>query len=54
MLKNKRLLVLSLLLVLFGGAVLGLKIGYPNQRLIAALFWVVGWIPLVVSYRINR
>jgi len=54
MLKNKRLLVLSLLLVLLGGAVLGLKVGYPNHRLIAALFWVLGWIPLVISWRMNQ
>ena len=54
MLKNKRLLLVSLLLVVLGGAVLGLKAGYPNHRLIAALFWVVSWIPLVISYRTNQ
>ncbi|HKL22859.1 MAG TPA: hypothetical protein VJ904_13710, partial [Tichowtungia sp.] len=54
MLKNKRLLLISLLLVLLGGALLGLKVGYPNHRLIAALFWVVSWIPLVISWRVNH
>jgi len=54
MLKNKRLLLLSLLLALLGGAVLGLKVGYPHHRLIAALFWAAGWIPLVISYRVNQ
>lgn len=54
MLKNKRLLLVSLLLVLLGGAVLGLKVGYPSHRLIAALFWVAGWIPLVISWRMNQ
>ncbi len=54
MLKNKRLLLVSLLLALLGGAVLGLKLGYPRHRLIAALFWVAGWIPLVMSYRMNQ
>jgi len=54
MLKNKRLFLVSLFLALLGGAVLGLKVGYPNHRLIAALFWAAGWIPLVISYRINQ
>ena len=54
MLKNKRLLVLSFLFVILGGAVLGLRIGHPHQRLIAFLVWGAGWVPLVISYRINQ
>lgn len=54
MLKNKRLLLVSLLFLIVAGAVLGLKVGYPSHRLIAALIWVISWIPLVVSYRANQ
>jgi hypothetical protein len=54
MLKNKRLLLVSLLFALLAGCFLGLKFGYPHHRLIAALLWLAGWIPLVISYRINQ
>lgn len=54
MLKNKRLLLVSLLLVLLGGAVLGLNVGYPYHRLFSVLLWGAGWIPLVISYRVNQ
>ncbi|MCU0857269.1 MAG: hypothetical protein MUC65_02550 [Pontiellaceae bacterium] len=54
MLKDKRLLLVSLLFALMAGCVLGLKFGYPHQRLIAALLWLAGWIPLVISYRHNQ
>lgn len=54
MLKNKRLLLVTVLLVVLAGAVLGLKAGYPHHRLWAFGLLAAGWIPLVVSYRINR
>lgn len=54
MLKNKRLLLLSLLLVILGGVVLGIRVGYPHHRLIAVLFWLAGWGPLIISYRHNQ
>jgi hypothetical protein len=54
MLKNKRLLVVSLLLMVVAGAILGLKIGFPHHRLFAALVWLIGWVPIVISYRINH
>ncbi|MGE4489429.1 MAG: YiiX/YebB-like N1pC/P60 family cysteine hydrolase [Kiritimatiellales bacterium] len=54
MLKNKRLLLLSFLPSIIACAVLGLKVGYPYQRLIAALVWLTGWIPLILSWRANQ
>ncbi len=54
MLKNKRLLLITLLLVLATIVVLGMRIGYPHHRLVAFVLLALGWIPLVVSYRINR
>ncbi|QHI69039.1 YiiX/YebB-like N1pC/P60 family cysteine hydrolase [Tichowtungia aerotolerans] len=54
MLKNKRLLLVSLLFVVLAGAVLGLKVLYPHHRLIALLLWLISWIPLVRSYRANQ
>lgn len=54
MLKDKRLLLVSLLFALLAGCVLGLKFGYPHQRPIAALLWLTGWIPLAISYRHNQ
>ncbi|MCF7849022.1 MAG: hypothetical protein K9M45_09245 [Kiritimatiellales bacterium] len=54
MLKNKRLLLVTPLLVVLAGAVLGLKVGYPHHRLWAFILLAAGWIPIMVSYRINR
>jgi hypothetical protein len=54
MFKNKRLLLITLALVLATVVVLGMKIGYPLHRLIAFALLGLGWIPLIVSYRINR
>jgi len=54
MLKNKRLLLIPPLLVLAAIVVLGMKIGYPAHRLAALTLLGLGWIPLIVSYRINR
>jgi hypothetical protein len=54
MLKNKRLLLVTLLLVLAAVVVLGMKIAYPAHRLVAFILLGLGWIPVVVSYQINR
>ena len=54
MLKNKRLLLIPLFLVLAAMVVLGMKIAYPAHRLVAFILLGLGWIPLIVSYRINR
>jgi uncharacterized protein YycO len=34
--------------------VAGLKIGYPYHRLAAFILLVLGWIPVIMSYRMNR
>ena len=54
MLKNKRLLLVTLLLVAVATIQLGMRIGYPYHRLLALLLLGLGWVPLIVSYRINR
>ncbi len=54
MLKNKRLLLITLLLILVTIVVLGMRLGYPYHRWVAFALLALGWIPLVVSYRINR
>jgi len=54
MLKNKRLLLVTLGLVLAAIVVLGMKIAYPAHRLVAFILLGLGWIPVVVSYQINR
>lgn len=54
MLKNKRLLLVTLLLIIAAIAVLGLRVAYPHHRVLAFLLLAVGWVPIVVSYRINR
>ncbi len=54
MLKNKRLLLITLLLILLVVVVLGMRVGYPHHRLVGFILLALGWIPLVVSYRINR
>ncbi|MEN8255719.1 MAG: YiiX/YebB-like N1pC/P60 family cysteine hydrolase [Verrucomicrobiota bacterium] len=54
MLKNKRLLLVTILLVLLAVVVLGMKIAYPAHRLVAFALLGLGWIPLIASYRINR
>ena len=54
MLKNKRLLLVTLVMVLAAIVVLGMKIAYPSHRLVAFILLGLGWIPLIVSYRINR
>ncbi len=53
MLKNKRLLLVPLLLVVLAIVVLGMRIAYPYHRLTAFILLGLGWIPLIVSYRIN-
>lgn len=52
--RNSRLLLVSLGLAVLAGGVLGLKLGYPRHRLFAALLWLAGWVPLAISYHINR
>ena len=52
--KNKRLLVVSLLMVLMTIMVLGLRVGYPHHRFIGFVLLSLVWVPLVVSCRINR
>jgi hypothetical protein len=54
MLKNKRLLLLTLAAVLAAVVVLGMKIAYPSHRLIAFSLLGLGWIPLLISWQINR
>jgi hypothetical protein len=54
MLKNKRLLLIPVFLVLIAVVVLGMRIAYPHHRLVAFVLLAIGWIPLVASYRINR
>ena len=54
MLKNKRLLLITLFLILAAVVVLGMKIAYPMHRLVALILLGLGWIPLFASYRINR
>jgi hypothetical protein len=54
MLKNKRLLLLTLFLVLAAVVVLGMKVAYPWHRAVAFSLLAIGWIPLILSYRINR
>jgi hypothetical protein len=54
MLKNKRLLLVPLLLLVAAIVVLGMKIAFPLHRLIAFILLGLGWISLVISYQINR
>jgi len=54
MFKNKRLLWLTVLFVILAIVVLGMKIGYPSHRLLAYGLLACGWIPLIISYQINR
>jgi len=54
MLKNKRLLLVTLLFILLAVVVLGMRIGYPHHRWVGLGLLALGWIPLVASYRINR
>jgi hypothetical protein len=54
MLKNKRLLLVTFLLIGVAVAVLGLRLFYPFHRLTAFALLGLGWIPLIASYRINR
>ena len=54
MLKNKRLLLIPLLLIIAATAVLGMRIAYPMHRLVAFILLALGWIPIAVSYQINR
>lgn len=54
MLKNKRLLLIPPVLVLLAVVVLGLRIGYPYHRAVALGLWLLGWVPVLLSYRFNR
>ncbi|MDF7822449.1 YiiX/YebB-like N1pC/P60 family cysteine hydrolase [Pontiellaceae bacterium B12227] len=54
MLKNKRLLLLTALAILAAVVVLGMKIAYPAHRLVAFGLLGLGWIPLLISWQINR
>jgi len=54
MLKNKRLLLVTLFLIVATIVVLGMRIGYPYHRAIAFGLLGLGWIPLVLSYRANQ
>lgn len=54
MLKNKRILLITVFLVVAATVVLGMKIAYPAHRLVAFILLGLGWIPLIISYRINR
>lgn len=54
MLKNKRLLLATLFLVLAAIVVLGMKIAYPWHRAAAFGLLGLGVVPLAISYQINR
>ena len=54
MLKNKRLLFVTLILVIAAIVVLGMRVAYPHHRLLAFSLLGLGWIPLILSYQINR
>ncbi|MDA3799324.1 MAG: YiiX/YebB-like N1pC/P60 family cysteine hydrolase [Kiritimatiellae bacterium] len=54
MLKNKRLLLLPILLILIAFVIIGTKAGYPYQRTWAFGVLTLGWIPIAISYYINR
>ncbi len=54
MLKNKRLLLVTVALLVAAMVVLGMKIAYPAHRMVAFALLGLGWIPLVLSYRSNR
>lgn len=54
MMKNKRLLLFPILLILIAFVVIGTKTGYPYQRTWALGVLTLGWIPLAISYYINR
>ncbi len=54
MLKNKRLLLVTVLLIVAAIAVLGLRVAYPYHRVAAFLLLALGWVPIAISYRINR
>ncbi len=54
MLKNKRLLWISLPFLIAAFAVLCSKAGYPHHRAWALLVLVLGQIPVAVSYYLNR
>lgn len=54
MLKNKRLLLVTLFLVLAAMVVLCMKVDYPRHRLWSFTLLMLGWIPITLSYRINR
>lgn len=45
---------MTLALVLAAIVVLGMKIAYPAHRLVGFILLGLGWIPLIVSYQINR
>ncbi|MBN2164067.1 MAG: hypothetical protein JXR25_14225 [Pontiellaceae bacterium] len=54
MLKNKRLLLLTLVLIIAATVVLGMRVAYPYHRLTAFVLLGLGWLPLIASYRMNR
>lgn len=54
MLKNKRLLLVVPVLVLAAIVVLGMKLAYPYHRAVAFVLLGLGWVPIIISYRINR
>ena len=54
LLRNKRLLWITLLLVIAAVVVLGMKLAFPWHRAVAFGLLALGWIPLIISYRINR
>ncbi len=54
MLKNKRLLLITLFLIIAATVVMGMRIAYPYHRLVAFILLGLGWLPIIASYRINR
>ena len=52
--KHRRLLVLSLLMSAVALVPLTMRIGYPHHRALSLALYLAAWIPLLLSYRINR
>lgn len=52
--QHKRLLWITLLLMILSSVVLWLKVGFPHHRAIAVTLWLCGWIPVATAYFFNR
>lgn len=52
--KYRRLIPVSLLIALAAVLVLVFRVGFPWHRALSLAMFVLSWVPLVISYRINR